>query len=154
MPMGLSTSPKAFHNVIENVVRHIPSCMPYVDDIIVASPTWDDHLDDLGNLFSAFRKANIKFKKPKCSFGFKTIPFLGFVVSEQGVHPNPDKVKLIKDFPVPKTPKQVKSFNGLATYYQAFIPHFSTTMQPLYGLTKRNIKFKWTDEHQRAFDFI
>ena len=152
MPMGLSTSPKAFHNVIENVVRHLPSCLPYVDDIIVASPTWDDHLNDLEGLFSSFREANIKFKKPKCSFGFRTIPFLGFVVSEQGIHPNPNKVKLIKEFPVPKTPKQVKSFNGLATYYQAFIPHFATTMQPLYGLTKRNIKFNWTAVHQTAFD--
>ena len=154
MPMGLSTSPKAFHNVIENVVRHLPSCLPYVDDIIVASPTWDDHLTDLNNLFQAFRNANIKFKKPKCNFGFKSLPFLGFVVSEQGIHPNPDKVKLIRDFPIPKTGKQVKSFNGLATYYQSFIQHFSLTMQPLYALTKRNIVFEWKEVHQIAFDKI
>ena len=154
MPMGLSTSPKAFHNVIENVIRHLPTCLPYVDDIIVASPSWDDHLTDLNELFKAFRKANIKFKKPKCSFGYRKIPFLGFVVSEDGIYPNPEKVELIKNFPVPKTPKQVKSFNGLATYYQAFIPHFSSTMQPLYTLTKRNAKFHWTETHQQAFDKI
>ena len=154
MPMGLSTSPKAFHNVIENVVRHLPSCLPYVDDIIVASPTWDDHLTDLNNLFQAFRNANIKFKKPKCNFGFKSLPFLGFVVSEQGIHPNPDKVKLIRDFPIPKNGKQVKSFNGLATYYQSFIQNFSLKMQPLYALTKRNIIFEWKEVHQIAFDKI
>ena len=154
MPMGLSTSPKAFHNVIANVVQHLPSCLPYVDDIIVASPTWESHMTDLDGLFKAFRNANIKFKKAKCSFGFKTIPFLGFVVSEHGIHPNPNKVKLIREFPIPKTPKHVKSFNGLATYYQSFIPHFAATMQPLYDLTKRNIKFEWKEEHQQAFDKI
>ena len=154
MPMGLSTSPKAFHNVIENVIRNLPSCLPYVDDIIVASPTWEDHLNDLDGLFSAFRSANIKFKKAKCSFAFKSIPFLGFVVSSEGVSPNPDKVKIIKDFPVPKTAKQVKSFNGLATYYQSFIPHFAQIMENLYALTKRKIKFVWEEKHQRAFDKI
>ena len=154
MPMGLKTSPKAFHSVIETALRSVKSCLPYVDDLVVASPTWDDHLDDLKNVFNAFRKANIKFKTSKCSFGYKSIPFLGFIVSADGIRPNPEKADIISKYPVPKSLKQLRSFCGLANYYRTFIPNYSAIMIPLYKLIRPKTKFRWNTEAQTAFDRI
>ena len=154
MPMGLKTSPKAFHNVIASAVASVKSCLPYVDDLVIASTTWDNHLFDLTNIFKAFRKANIKFKASKCSFGHTSIPFLGFVVSSDGIRPDPKKSEIIANYPIPKNVKEMKSFNGLANYYRAFIPNYSHLMAPLYLLTKSKHKFQWNDESNDAFEII
>ena len=160
MPMGLKTSPKAFHNVIAATLSSVESCLPYVDDIIVATPTWDDHVKQLTNVFRAFQRANIKFKLSKCSFGYKSIPFLGFIVSAEGIQPSPDKTQIISNYPCPTTLKELRAFNGLANYYKSFIPNYSNIMRPLYDLTKtkqtksKTKILKWNDQAQKAFTTI
>ena len=93
----------------------------------------------------------MKFKKSKCFFGHTEIPFLGFLVNSEGIKPQPEKVRLIRLFPRPKTVRQTKSFIGLATYYKSFIPDFSVLMCPVYELTKPRTKFVWTEAHSVVF---
>ena len=151
LPMGLKTSPKAFAVVIQNLVKHMPNIVPYMDDICVKSPTFDKHLEDLKELFEVFIAANLKFKKEKCAFGFDEIPFLGFLVSKKGIRPDPEKVEPIAAYPVPTTIKEMRSFAGMANYYRNLIKGYAEIMQPLYDLTKKTKRFIWTKKCNEAF---
>ncbi|CAF4918814.1 unnamed protein product [Pieris macdunnoughi] len=87
----------------------------------------------------------------KCEFLRREVGYLGHVISENGVSPNPEKVKAVSKFPVPKCPKDVKSFLGLVSYYRRFIPDFSKTAKPLTTLLKKDVLFNWSIEQQAAF---
>ena len=154
--MGLKTSPKAFHNLMEVLLRgqKYRNAMPYMDDVICYGTTWEDHMASLKDVLSALKKGGIKLKRSKCSFGLRSLSFLGYIIDAERIRPDPEKVRVIHEFPVLKSVKQVRSFNGLAQSYRRFIRGSSTLMRPLYGLTKQDKKFEWTDEAQRAFDAI
>ena len=154
LPMGLKTSPKAFAQVIENLVKHMPSIVPYMDDICVRSHTFKQHLKDLEQLFKVFHAANIKFKKEKCAFALREVPFLGFLVSKEGIKPDPEKVAPIATYPAPKNVKQIRSFAGMCNYYRSLIKNYASIMKPLYRLTKKKVKFVWTNECEVAFNKI
>ena len=124
----------------------------YLDDVLVYSRTFSDHLDHLCLVFDRFREAGLKLKPKKCHFGQKSVKFLGHVISKDGVQPDPDKIKAIKEYPVPRRVKDVRAFLGLANYYRKFVRDFSKIAGPLHDLTKKALKFRWTDECQAAFE--
>ena len=106
----------------------------YLDDICVFAETADQMLDRIQFTFGRLKEFNLKIK-PKKSFFFQAkVNFLGHILSKKGVSPNPEKVAKIKDWPIPKTPKEVHSFVGLASYYRRFIPNFTKWAGPLHGL--------------------
>ena len=106
----------------------------YLDDICIFAESADQMLDRIELVFDRLKSFNLKIK-PKKSFFFQTIvTFLGHVLSAKGVLPNPEKVEKVKNWPIPKNPKEVHSFVGLASYYQRFIPNFAKWSGPLHGL--------------------
>ena len=139
---------------MEHVLRGLnwKICLIYIDDIIIFSRSFDDHMANLHLVFSRLRDAHIKLKASKCHFAFSKISYLGHIVSRDGIQPNPDKISAVQDFPIPKRVKDVRSFLGLANYYRRFIEHFSKIAKPLTQLLQKNVKFQWTDECQNAFD--
>ena len=92
-----------------------------------------------------FHYSNICLKPSKCHIVKFEVKYLGHIVSADGLSPNPGKIKAVKDFPIPKTTSQVRSFLGLATYYRRFIQNFSKIVTPLNCLTSKNVKFHWGD---------
>ena len=156
LPMGLTLSAKYFQHCIEQLLQKCKfrCAAAYVDDITVYSKSWNQHLVDLDEVLKLFVKGNIKLKSEKCEFGAQEIDFLGYRISHSGLSPSPEKVNLIKNYPIPQTVSQVRSFNGLANFYKKFIKNFSIIMQPLYELTKHNKKFEWTAVCQTSFDTI
>ena len=154
MPFGLCNAPSCFQRLMECVLRSLNwrIALIYLDDVLVYSRTFRDHLDHLRLVFDRFREAGLKLKPKKCHFGQKSVKFLGHVISKDGVQRDPDKIKAIKEYPVPRRVKDVRAFLGLANYYRKFVRDFSKIAGPLHDLTKKALKFRWTDECQAAFE--
>ncbi|CAF4830994.1 unnamed protein product [Pieris macdunnoughi] len=154
MPFGLKNAPATFQRLMNTALAGLQGihCYVYLDDIVIYSHDLNSHCDKLCKIFSKLRQHNLKLQPDKCEFLRREVGYLGHVISENGVSPNPEKVKAVSKFPVPKCPKDVKSFLGLVSYYRRFIPDFSKTAKPLTTLLKKDVLFNWSIEQQAAFD--
>ncbi|XP_071928040.1 uncharacterized protein [Coffea arabica] len=113
-----------------------------------------DHLDDLRKLFERLRKYSLKLNPAKCAFGAPAGKLLGFIVSKRGIEIDPAKIKAIREMPVPKTQKDVKSLLGKINFIGRFIAQLTATCEPLFKLLRKNVPLYWNEECQQAFDKI
>jgi hypothetical protein len=127
-------------------------CMVYVDDIIVFSRTWEQHIRSLRSFGDRLRAAGLKLNAKKCELARNGISYLGHVVNGQGIKPDPKKVTALRSLPVPKTLKYLQHFLGLLGYYRKFVRQFAERATPLYTLLKKGTAFIWTPAHQVAFE--
>lgn len=156
MPFGLKNAPATFQRIMNNILTGLNSLQSfvYLDDVVVYGHDLKDHNKKLINILERFRQFNLKLNPAKCRFLRKEIVFLGHLVTENGVKPNPQLIEAIQKFPIPSTIKQVKSFLGLAGYYRRFIKDFSKITKPLVNLTKKNIPFVWCPFCDEAFNLL
>jgi hypothetical protein len=156
MPMGLTNAPATFQRVMNLILHGLnwKSCLVYLDDIIVFSSTFDEHLERLGQVLDKLEEANIFLKLPKCTFCTDTVEYLGHIVSSQGVMPDPKKIERLQGMKSPSNIKEVRSFLGLAGYYRRFVHKFAEITSPIAELLHKDHNFNWTDECQQAFDKI
>jgi hypothetical protein len=153
LPFGLTNAPSTFQRVMDMVLRkHKEFCGVYIDDIIIFSNSFEEHIKHLEQVFTSLNEAQLTIKLKKCKFGKNEVKFLGHLVSHQSVKPDPEKVAAVNRFPVPKCVADIQSFIGLVGYYRRFIPALSRTAECLYKLLKKNAKWKWGAEEQAAFD--
>ena len=154
MPFGLAGAPSTFCRLMSIVLRDIlwKVCLCYLDDIIIFARTPEESLERLRIVLDRLREVGLKVKPSKCAL-FKTqVHFLGHMISENGVEPQPEKVKAIQDGPRPRCVRDVRAFYGLASYYRKFVKGFATMAEPLTKLTRKSVRFEWTQEAQDAFD--
>lgn len=130
------------------------SCFVYIDDILVCSRTFEEHLLHLRQVLARLRRANLKLKLIKCAFLRRKVHYLGHVISQSGISPDPAKTVKVREFPVPTDVTKLRQFLGLASYYRRFIPRFAKVAGPLHSLTKKNVQFQWTGETQFAFETL
>ena len=156
MPMGLTGSPPTFQCLVEKVLVGLTwkVCVPYIDDIIVFSKTPEQHLERLKMVFERFRAANLKINPSKCDFFRTQVPFLGHIVSKEGLQADPSKVEAVKTFPIFKNQTEVKAFLGLASYYRRFVPNFAEIARPLHKASETSSKFSWNTDAQHAFELL
>ena len=156
MPFGVSNAPAVFSRLINLLLSGLnwDICIAYLDDIIIMSSTVEQHIDRTDRVLQRIEDAGLKLNLHKCHFLQQSVEYLGHIVSSSGISPSPNKVTAAHDFPQPGTPKQVRSFLGLLSYFRRFIPNFSTIASPLYKLTEKNVSFVWKEEHQNAFDAL
>ena len=155
MPFGLSNAPAVFQELMSVVLNGCHAfAIAYLDDILIFSTSFEEHLIHLNTIFDRLRYHGLKLKLKKCSFLQTETNYLGFVIDENGIKPDQKKVEAIRALPAPTCVKEVRSFVGMCSYYRRFIPNFSQIAEPIIDLTKKYAHFKWTDVHQRAFDFI
>lgn len=156
MPFGLSNAPATWQRLVDNVlgVDLEPFVFVYLDDIIAVTPTFEQHLQVLSEIFTRVREAKLTLNKDKCKFCLTELRYLGYIVGEKGLRVDPDKVKSILELPVPKNQKEVRQFCGTAGWYRRFIPNFASRMYPLTTLLKKRQKFDWNSEAQSAFEDI
>ena len=172
MPFGLSNVGASFFRLMEMCLgnQHYITLLFYLDDISVFSSTVDEMLDHVGLVLNHLKEFNLKIKPKKTFFFQSSVVFLGHVLSKNGISPNPEKVSKVKDWPVPKSAKEVHSFLGLASYYRRFIPQFAKWASPLHKLirpvaTKKKCAgkkisplspnlppFQWSPECQESFE--
>ncbi|KAF6214569.1 hypothetical protein GE061_009312 [Apolygus lucorum] len=153
MPFGLKNSGATFQRLIESVIGHDlqPHCFSYLDDLVVATETWEDHVRVLSEVIDRLRNANLTVNYEKCELFKSKLVYLGFVVGPNGLEACQDKVKAIAEFPRLNSQREVRRFLGLASYYRRFVPGFSKTAGPLSNLLRKNQRFIWTLDCERAF---
>ena len=154
LPFGLTNAGATFQRVMDIAMSglNFSICLVYLDDIILYSSTVAEHLDRLRCLFAALRRANLKLKPSKCSLLQTEVSFLGHVVSNRGIATDPDKIRAVVEWPVPRSVAEVRSFLGLCSYYRRFVESFATVASPLHALTSKARSFEWTEECQRSFE--
>ena len=154
MPFGLCNAPATFQRLMHRVLAGLEwqSCFAYLDDVLVASKTFEDHLRDLGEVLRCLKGAGLRLKPKKCQFLRAEVPFLGHIISQRGIKPDPLKTQKVKNYPPPLDVPGVRRFLGLASYYRRFIPGFAQIASPLHALTKKNVAFHWTTGCERAFE--
>jgi hypothetical protein len=123
----------------------------FIVDILVYSENEEDHAEYLRIVLTRLRDHQLYAKFSKCEFWLRTVPFLGHVLSENGISVDPSKVQEVMDSKSPTTVHEVWSFLGLAGYYQCFIPDFSKIAKPMTSLLQKDNKFAWIEECEAAF---
>jgi len=151
MPFGLVNAPATFQRLMDVVLKNEKGefVQVYLDDIIIYSQTWEEHLEHIEIVLQRLDEAGLKMGKGKCHFGLVELEFLGHIISREGIKPDPKKLKKIKDWPVPQNTKQVRGIIGLASYYRKFIKDFAKIARPLHSIVN---EFKWEEPQQEAFD--
>lgn len=144
MPFGLTNAPCTFQSLMNHVFQSVARkfFLVFFNNILVYSPTWEEHLHHLIEVFSILRRQQLYLKPSKCTFGATIIEYLGHFISAAGVSTDPNKVKAIEQWPTPTTQKQLRSFLGLANYYRRFIKGYSIIAHPLTNLLNKE-GFSW-----------
>lgn len=156
MPFGLTNAPATQQRLVDSLFgpEFEQRVFCYLDDIIIVSSTFDEHVSLLLKVLKRLKDANLSINFDKCQFFRDNLKYLGYVVDSRGLRTDPDKVDAILKFTSPSSKKEVKRFLGTASWYRRFIPQFSTIAGPLNALTstKKNAPpFKWTIEAEQSF---
>lgn len=153
MPFGVINAPVTFMNLINRIFYQYLNMFVviFVDDILVYSKTEEEHAEHLRTVLQTLREHQLYAKLSKCEFWLERIAFLGHIVSGEGIAVDPAKVAAVSEWPVPKSVSEIRSFLGLAGYYRRFIKDFSKIAGTMTQLTKKDVKFVWSEECQQAF---
>ena len=127
----------------------------YLDDIIIFSSTFDDHLQRLQHIFVCLQEASLQLKPSKCHFCLPEIRYLGHVVSGEGIKPDPRKVLCVKEYQIPGNVRDLHTFLGLTNYYRKFVEGYAKLADALCRLLKKTTNgFLWTASRERAFETL
>lgn len=161
LPQGLVNSPSTFQRIMESIFGDLnfSQLVLYLDDILVFSQTWEEHLDRLDTVFGRLEKNGLKLNGAKCKLLQQSVSHLGHVISGDGISVDPGKIDRILQWPTPSNMEQVRSFLGLASYYRRFVKGFSQIAGPLHALVGKAgskvgnppVQYMWTAEAENAF---
>ena len=156
MPFGLCNAPATFERLMETVLAGLnwQVCLIYLDDIIVRGKDFEDMIRNLDEVLQKLHGAGLKLKPRKCQLFAKQVEYLGHIISKEGVHTDPKKKQVVKNWPKPETLHDVRSFLGFCSYYRRFIAKFAEIARPLHKLSEKGQKFLWTDECNSAFEIL
>ncbi|XP_075128097.1 uncharacterized protein LOC142201168 [Leptodactylus fuscus] len=162
MPFGLSNAPGTFQRLMESCLgdMNFEATLIYLDDIVVYSASFTQHLDQLGQVFRCLRGHGLKLKPKKCRIFQREIEYLGHKVSEAGIQPSDDKVRAVQQWPTPTTLREVRAFLGLAGHCRRFIKHFAKLAEPLHKLLRatargpKTQRINWGPRQAEAMDKI
>ncbi len=158
MSFGLENAPAAFSQAVATVSSPLGNkfVLCFLDDILIRSATFTEHLEHVRAALIRFREVNLKLKPSKCEFCKQKLVFLGHVISADGVSPDPDKITKILNFPPPHNLRSLRAFLGLCGYYRSLTKDFSKRALALTALTKKDNNdgknFDWTPACQSAFE--
>uniref|UniRef100_A0A8C2AXX8 Gypsy retrotransposon integrase-like protein 1 n=2 Tax=Cyprinus carpio TaxID=7962 RepID=A0A8C2AXX8_CYPCA len=168
MPFGLCNAPATFQRLMQAIMSDLvfQIVLIYLDDLLVYSSTFHEHLVRLETVFKRLRETGLKVKIEKCHFLQAEVRFLGHQVSAQGVSTDPDKISAVREWPVPSTLKELRSFLGFCSYYRRFIEGFSQIAGPLHDRVNMCLretspikaaqvfKSSWSSQCQTAFECL
>ncbi len=154
MAFGLRNTPATFQRLMNRVLSGIPNCDAYLDDIVVYTSDWNEHLKTLCMVFDHLQAFSLTLNLAKCEFGKATVTYLGKQVGQGEVRPIAAKVQAIVQFPAPTTKRQLRRFLGMAGYYRGFCKNFSDVVLPLTNLLCQHRDYVWSSERQQAFESV
>jgi len=157
MPFGLSNAPGTFQRLVNHVLNEFLGvfCVVYLDDILIFTKgTMAKHIQHVRQVLTRLRDHKLLVKGEKCEFHKKELAYLGSIISTTGFRMDPAKIQAIVDWPTPARVKDVQAFLGLANYNRRFIKGFSGVAAPLTELTKKDVRFEWTERCRKTFQAL
>ena len=154
MPFGLTNAPATFQRLIDALFgpEMEPNVFGYVDDIIIATNSFEEHQKWLEIVLTKIRDAQLTVNWEKCEFSCSRIRYLGYLLDRDELWPDMERVKSILQYPVPKTKRQLQRFLGIVGWYSRFIEKESEIKLPLLKLLKKTQAWQWSAEQQEAFE--
>ena len=154
MPFGMKNAPVTFQRVMDIVLQGLNHHKCYIDDILIHSLDFDEHLIDLESLFIRLREVKLKCHPSKCDLASDTVVYLGHRIIPNGIMPHEAKVIAILCIPVPADLAHLRGFLGLCNYYRIYIFEFSRVAHPLYLLLKKDATWEWLEACDEAFETL
>lgn len=152
LPFGVKPAAAIFQKTLETLWSEFSHVFCYQDDIVITGSTFAEHLETLKLVLLKLQTAGLKLNLKKCEFFKDKISYLGFDINKDGLQKNKDRTKNVLDTPRPKDVSELRAFIGMVNYHSKFIDNFAQKMTPLYLLLKKDVKFKWNNECQLAFE--
>lgn len=156
MPFALTNAPAVFMDLMHRIFRPFLDkfVVFFIDDILVYSKDKEAHEKHLREVLLKLRENQLYAKLSKCEFWLQEVAFLGHVISKEGVSVDPAKIQAVSEWPTPKSVSDIRSFLGLAGYYRRFVKDFSKISRPMTNLMKKECKFIWSQECEKAFQTL
>ncbi|MBM6549298.1 reverse transcriptase/ribonuclease H family protein [Streptococcus dysgalactiae] len=151
MPFGLCNAPVTFRRLLLRLLDGLDGVVVYGDDIVIFANDMAEHVQLLEAVLQKISEAGLKLSSKKCQIARDKIVCLGHTVGGGQIQPLPEKLTTIKNFPAPKSKRQLRSFLGLVGYESKFVPKFAEKAKPLFQLLKKDHKFQWNQEAEKAF---
>ena len=154
MPFGLVNAPAIFQRLTDALLIGIKwqYCAGYIDDIIIWSNTFSDHLQHVEEVFRRMQQANLQLRPKKCDLFRSSVKCLGSIINAQGISMDPKRIAALKDLPIPTSKDSLRSALGTLGYYQKFIDGYAVIANPLTRMTREKEPFFWTKEAQASYD--
>ena len=155
MFFGMTNSPATFQAMINEILRNLINegkVAAFVDDVLVETETEEGHDEIVKEILRRLEENNLYIKPEKCVWKVRKIRFLGVVIGPNGIEMEKEKVNGVLSWPQPKNVKDIRKFLGLANYYRRFIKDFARVARPINMLTRKDVKWQWGIEQQKAFD--
>jgi hypothetical protein len=155
LPFGLKTAPAIFQRILSNIIRKhklTEFTVNYIDDILIFSKSFSAHIQHLTRLFEAIQVEGLRLKFSKCTFAADSVKYLGHIIQNNCVRPMKDNLVSIRNFPTPKTQKNVRQFLGKINFYHKYVPNIAIKLEPLHKLLRKDQKFEWTEDCQKSFE--
>lgn len=156
MPFGLTNAPATFQRLLDRLIgpEMEPFCFAYLDDIIIATESFEEHLKWLQIVLDRIKNAGLQINRDKCEFCTSQVHYFGFLVNEKGLQVDPNKVSPIVNYPVSQNVKELQRFLRMATWYRKFLINYATIASPLNKLLSKKQNWIWEEEQQTAFEKI
>ncbi|GFY20552.1 retrovirus-related Pol polyprotein from transposon 17.6 [Trichonephila clavipes] len=156
MPSGLSGAAPNFQKAVDIILKPVIErfLMVYMDEVIITSPSFNEHTYHLNQVFTLLRGTGLTLNKDKCQFARDKLKYLGLIISKEEIETDNSKASAYTEMEPLKNNREVSKFLGMTKWYQKFIPHYADICEPLYRLKKKGAKFNWSTEAQDAFNKV
>jgi len=154
MPFGLCNAAQSLSRLMHQVIGNDlePDVFTYLDDIVIATKTFETHVQRLKQVAERLKSAGLTISIEKSKFCVKSLKYLGFLIDANGFHPDPEKTSAIVDYPRPKNIREIRRFLGMTGWYHRFIPRYAELACPLTDLLKSKSKIVWTEAAENSFN--
>lgn len=154
LPYGILLAPEVYHKTILMIFEHLPNVETMMDDTIVQGSNQQKHDARLRLILELARQSNLKLNREKCVFAVKSLTFVGDVLSEEGVRPDPRKISAIVNMEWPQNKEEVRRFLGMVTYLTKFTPQLSTHSAPLRCHLEQKNEWLWSHKQEACFQIM
>jgi hypothetical protein len=152
MPFGLKNSLAIFQRILSGIIRRHnlqDFCFNYIDDILIFSRNFSEHMVHIGAFSKAIMAEGFKLKFTKCNFATNSVKYLGHIIEQNTVRPLQDNLISIRNFPVPTSRKNIRQFLGKVNFYHKYLENSACTLEVFHRLLRKDVPFEWTPECQK-----